>query len=71
MEVAQKARCAICDTTDPGGQNTKWCIDHDHTTGEVRGLLCHYCNVGLGHFKDDQKLLTKAIDYLDKTEKRE
>lgn len=44
-------------------------IDHNHQTGKVRGLLCHHCNVGLGHFKDNIELLNSALDYLIKTEK--
>tara|TARA_R110002073_G_scaffold182180_1_gene340464 strand:- start:65 stop:532 length:468 start_codon:yes stop_codon:yes gene_type:complete len=39
-------------------------IDHCHTTNKVRGLLCLNCNTGLGHFKDNTKLLTQAINYL-------
>lgn len=39
-------------------------IDHCHITGKVRGLLCHYCNTGIGHFKDDIELLHSAIRYL-------
>jgi len=39
-------------------------IDHDHRTGQVRGLLCHTCNAGLGMFKDNIELLHRAIMYL-------
>ena len=39
-------------------------IDHDHSTGKLRGLLCHQCNVGLGNFKDSIYLLFKAMLYL-------
>lgn len=39
-------------------------IDHCHNSGKVRGLLCKKCNFGLGHFRDDQNLLEKAIKYL-------
>ena len=39
-------------------------IDHCHKTLEVRGLLCHNCNVALGHLKDDTELLDKAKQYL-------
>lgn len=39
-------------------------VDHDHTTGKVRGLLCNACNKGLGFFKDSKELLDKAIKWL-------
>jgi hypothetical protein len=38
-------------------------IDHDHTTGRVRGLLCPGCNLALGHF-DDPEILRRALDYV-------
>ena len=41
-------------------------VDHNHTTGEVRGLLCHNCNRALGLLKDDVKVLKKAIEYLER-----
>lgn len=39
-------------------------VDHDHITGEIRGLLCHNCNLGLGNFKDNIQYLINAVDYL-------
>ena len=54
--------CAICKTDDPKG--TGWHKDHNHLTGEIRGALCHHCNVGLGHFKDNPGLLHAAAAYL-------
>lgn len=58
-----RGRCDICRGTEPGQYGT-WHIDHDHTTGNVRGLLCHYCNVGLGNFKENPASLQNAIEYL-------
>jgi len=54
-EVTQ---CVIC------GVNEKLVVDHDHKTGEIRGMLCNHCNRGLGHFKDDPMLLEFAAQYL-------
>ena len=42
------------------------CIDHDHTTGKVRGMLCHDCNTSLGKFRDNPDILRKAADYLER-----
>lgn len=58
-----KGRCGICDKRlEYDGKATH--IDHDHVSGEARGVLCHHCNLGLGHFKDDPELLQKAAGYL-------
>lgn len=50
--------CAICQGTE------RLCIDHCHTTGQVRGLLCHNCNIGLGNFHDSIFKLRAAVLYL-------
>lgn len=42
-------------------------LDHNHSSGEVRGLLCRYCNLGLGNFKDNKDSLKRAIEYLTRT----
>ena len=63
MLIFQKYRCAICDIHQ-NALNRNLDIDHCHKTGRVRGLLCFGCNVGLGKFKDDEKLLLKAVRYL-------
>ncbi len=51
-------QCVIC------GDTTKLVVDHDHTTGKIRGMLCGHCNRGLGHFRDDPTLLELAAQYL-------
>lgn len=63
MLVAQDSRCKICAAPN-GTHGRRLAIDHCHTTGEIRGLLCMNCNQGLGKFKDDLQLLDKAKDYL-------
>lgn len=64
MLYAQNERCAICLHVVKRDNGDVLDVDHDHSTGEVRGLLCRNCNVGLGHFKDDPKLLHTAELYL-------
>ena len=39
-------------------------VDHDHTTGKVRGILCELCNGGLGQFRENPETIRNAIDYL-------
>jgi NMD protein affecting ribosome stability and mRNA decay len=65
MFYAQDRRCAICRRPADDFQRDL-AVDHNHVTGEVRGLLCPDCNRGLGGFQDDVNLLRKAIKYLQK-----
>lgn len=63
----QDGCCAICGERERltiRGKVTALAVDHCHKNGVVRGLLCSKCNQGLGCFRDDTELLTKAIDYL-------
>jgi len=62
MHAAQGGACAICRATTNFTFNNL-CVDHDHTNGRVRGLLCLNCNTALGQFKDSTSLLLKAADY--------
>lgn len=68
LEEVQALRangCAICGKPGIEGRWGNLHIDHDHDTGRVRGALCHNCNVGIGHFKNDPELLRAAIRYLE------
>lgn len=56
-------RCEICAKRLPTAAR---CLDHDHATGKVRGLLCSGCNSGLGFFRDNPELLLAAVTYLEK-----
>ena len=64
MFIKQNGTCAICHLPQTDSRKNRLCVDHDHTTGEVRGLLCSTCNVGIGLLKDDERLLSNAIKYL-------
>lgn len=60
----QNNQCDICGTDTPVGGRENFAIDHDHSTGKIRGLLCNDCNLGLGSFQDNKESLKKAIQYL-------
>jgi hypothetical protein len=67
LMASQGGVCAICGRTET--QVNQWgvkrlSVDHDHTTGRVRGLLCSACNRGLGQFQDNLTRLVRAASYL-------
>jgi hypothetical protein len=70
MVVKQAGRCAIC--AGPPVHNKRLTVDHDHSDGTVRGLLCSECNSGLGFFKDSVLILERALKYIqrDRTNQR-
>jgi hypothetical protein len=65
---SQNNVCAICGkpefVKDQHGKLRSLAVDHDHATGEIRGLLCTNCNKGIGHLQDSITILTAAINYL-------
>lgn len=69
LHVAQGGVCAICGKEEfvinpRTGVPRELAVDHCHETGETRGLLCTNCNKGVGHFKDNIKIMEQAINYL-------
>lgn len=65
MFEKQNGRCALCDSESIGRKGSfHFCVDHNHKTGDVRGLLCHNCNVILGKIKDSKDWLRKALKYI-------
>ena len=66
MIAEQNNQCAICNTTEPGGRHNRgyFVVDHCHTTGKVRKLLCNNCNTALGLVGDNVDTLHKMINYL-------
>lgn len=70
MKKKQKNRCAICRRPErkinkTTGKAISLSIDHNHATGQIRGLLCWSCNLVIGHMNDEPELLRKAIEYLE------
>ena len=65
MFEEQEGCCAIC-RKHQSDIKRALAVDHDHETGEVRGLLCHKCNSTIGFANDDLEILSNAIGYLKK-----
>jgi len=64
MTVAQSCMCGICcKALDPNYPST-YAVDHCHTTGNIRGILCRECNLLLGLAKDNEQILLNAVQYL-------
>ncbi len=64
LVLQQGNLCKICGKPETIKDRVDLSIDHCHSTGKVRGLLCQRCNFGLGMFKDNVEYLSNAIDYL-------
>lgn len=62
----QGGGCAICQVAAPSSsrRTAAFAVDHDHSTGRVRGLLCAQCNTGLGLLRDHPEMLERALTYL-------
>jgi hypothetical protein len=67
MLADQDGRCAICggeETAKLRGRVRRLCVDHDHETGQVRGLLCSRCNTMLGLARSNCTILERAANYI-------
>jgi hypothetical protein len=64
MFISQGKRCATCQRDTP--TKTGWDTDHCHTTGKVRGIICHPCNIAIGLVRENLTTLTNMMIYLAK-----
>jgi hypothetical protein len=69
MLAAQGGGCFICGRLPR--QDISLHVDHDHSTGAIRGILCFCCNNALADFQEDRLLLQKAAEYLDRQDHAE
>lgn len=77
MFEEQHGKCVVCSASMTFNTNalrkgekrgdSDMCVDHCHSTGNVRGLLCFHCNTALGHVFDDENILANMIQYLKET----
>lgn len=70
MYEAQGGVCAICGQSETGihyrtQEAMRLAVDHDHETGQIRGLLCRHCNMGIGQFGYDPERLRQAAAYME------
>jgi hypothetical protein len=62
MLEKQDGVCAVCGEGCKSGRALS--VDHNHTTGQLRGLLCGNCNRGIGYLQDDPELIRAALEYI-------
>lgn len=65
MRMAQNCRCAVCGKHEEDTHRKRLFVDHDHSTGKIRALLCQQCNTALGMVNDDKDLLFALVGYLE------
>ena len=65
MLVRQAGVCAVCSRPEALTRYGRLSIDHNHETGEIRGLLCDGCNASLGHLQEDPETIRKLADYIE------
>lgn len=65
MFAAQGFACGACGSPEPNSKKG-WSTDHCHSTGKVRGIVYHHCDIGIGHAKDSVETLRRWIAYLER-----
>ena len=71
MLLTQKGVCAVCglpETTITRGYLQPLAVDHDHSSGKIRGLLCVKCNTALGLLKDSKERIKTLLEYIENAE---
>lgn len=66
MLEKQDHKCACCGKDNKNAGVKGLVVDHNHTTGEIRELLCTQCNTALGHLKEDVEIIQNLINYVRK-----
>ena len=66
MVEKRKGKCDLCNKV-PTGKKKTLVVDHNHSTNEIRGLLCNKCNIGLGYLGDSNDIPLRVFNYLQKT----
>ena len=61
----QGGKCGICLRRLYSKRYKAFCVDHDHSTGAIRGLLCHNCNGAIGMLRDDPTALKRAVGWVE------
>lgn len=66
MRLSHDGKCDCCGSTDSGG-TVGWCLDHEHSTGRIRGMLCCSCNLAIGKLGDTLEGVLNAVKYLQRS----
>ena len=64
MLNVQDRQCKICGADEKTTRNETLVVDHCHSTGKVRGLLCHKCNAGHGQYADNLTIMCDSAEYI-------
>jgi hypothetical protein len=66
MRAECDSKCEICGSPETESHWGRLAVDHCHSTGKVRGLLCTACNTAIGHLRDSPEIIRKAAEYVER-----